>query len=253
MHISLLSLKLCEVGHTPYPSSSDGCAAHTSFIAKLLSHNVLKEMVYANFPNGLSPLDLAQQFELHNIAALIQDVGGRPGVWADIPQEIEVNLPMALAKFKDAYAPMMAIAEYGEPGIEFLKVVLSNILQQPLSDNYTLISSEQLKDNVLRQKPSIAMLARLTLSVVTQNWRLIGYQLLEDIADCEDAIKKISQEFSDDRNRFMETLNYWLKHGSSVTWKALLNVLGYFETKHTIGVLTETIVSELVSGQICIA
>ena len=57
------------------------------FITKLLLHPVIKEAVHENFPNGLSPLDLAQQFELHHIAALIEGVGGHPGVWADIPKD----------------------------------------------------------------------------------------------------------------------------------------------------------------------
>ena len=55
----------------------------------------------------------------------------------------------------------------------------------------------------------------------------------------------------------METLSYWLEHGSSVTWKTLLDVLGHFETKHKIDELTDKIVSELggahqVSVQCCV-
>ena len=53
---------------------------------------------------SLSPLDLAQQFELQHIAALIEWVGGRPGVWAGVPQEIEVRHPLALLRVKEAYA-----------------------------------------------------------------------------------------------------------------------------------------------------
>ena len=49
-----------------------GTKDHPKFITKLLLHPVIKEAVHENFPNGLSPLDLAQQFELHHIAALIE-------------------------------------------------------------------------------------------------------------------------------------------------------------------------------------
>ena len=41
---------------------------------------------------------------------------------------------------------------------------------------------------------------------------------------------------------------YWLEHGSSVTWKTLLDVLGHFETKHTVDELTAKIVSVLGGG-----
>ena len=43
----------------------------------------------------------------------------------------------------------------------------------------------------------------------------------------------------------LETLSYWLEHGSSVTWKTLLDVLGHFELKHTVDELTDKIVSVL--------
>ena len=55
----------------------------------------------------------------------------------------------------------------------------------------------------------------------------------------------LGQQFSNDDDRYLETLSYWLEHGSSVTWKTLLDVLGHFETKHTIDELTDKIVSEL--------
>ena len=258
LHISLLSMK-CFImgfdGHVVDNSAMD----HTSFITKLLSHPVLKESVNEHFPNGLSPLDLARQFELHEIVALIEGAGGRPGVWADIPHEIEVKHPQALPQLKEAYVSMMAIAREGEHGREFLKEVFSSVLHQPLCDCPSLLSAEQLgKDNVLRQKPKSSKLCHLIIPhVSSQNWKLVGLLLMEDIADGEETLNAFSHEFSDDRNRFLETLSYWLEHGSSVTWKTLLDVLGHFETKLTIDELTDKIVSELggadqVSVQCCV-
>ena len=66
------------------------------FITKLLLHPMIKEAVHENFPNGLSPLDLAQQFELHHIVALIEGVGGHSGVWADIPRDFYAKQRMKL-------------------------------------------------------------------------------------------------------------------------------------------------------------
>ena len=130
LQMALLSLKCFEMGFAAY-SLKRGTKDHTSFITKLLSHPVLKETVHENFLNGLSPLDLAQQFELHHIATLIEGAGGRPGVWADIPQEIEVRHPLALPQVKEAYASIKAIAEEGEHGLEFIKSVFSSFLRVP--------------------------------------------------------------------------------------------------------------------------
>ena len=258
LQMALLSLKCLEMGFA-IPSVQRGAKDHTLFITKLLSHPVLKETVNENFPNGLSPLDLAQQFELYHIATLIEGAGGRPGVWADIPQELEGRHPLALPRLKGVYASMKAIAEDGEHGLEFIKGVFSSVLQQPLSDRPLLLRPEQLrKDSILRQKPTLPRLACLVVSQVsTQNWKLVGLVLVEGIADGEDTLNAIAHQFSDDKNRFLETLSYWLEHGSSVTWKTLLDALGYFETKHTVDELTDKIVAVLgggyqVSVQVCV-
>ena len=258
LHISILSIKCFKMGFVGHMVNSSAMN-HTLFISKLLSHPVLKGTVNEHYPNGLSPLDLAQQFELPDIAALIVGSGGRPGVWANIPQEIEAKQPLALARLKEDYISMMAIAREGERGREFLKGVFSSFLCEPLRDRSSLVSAEQLgKENVLRQKPTLSKLCRLIIPhVSSQNWKLVGLLLLEDIADSEETPNAFSHQFGDDRNKFLETLSYWLEHGSSVTWKTLLDVLGHFETKHNIDELTDKIVSELggahqVSVQCCV-
>ena len=137
-----------------------------------------------------------------------------------------------------------------EHGRAFIRHLLSSVLSEPLSDSPPLHGAEQSsEDGVLRQKPTLPRLARLIMThVSTQNWRLVGLLLLEEIVDAEDTLNAISQQCSDDRNRFLETLSYWLEHGSSVTWKTLLDVLGHFETKHTVDELTDKIVSVLGGG-----
>ena len=249
LHMALLSLKCYKMGYAIH-SVHRGAKDHTSFITKLLSHSVLKKTVHDNFPNGLSPLDLARQFELHHIAALIEVAGGRPGVWAGVPQEIAVRHPLALLGVKEAYASIKAIAEDGELGHIFIKHLLSSVLSEPLSDRPTLHDAGQSsKDGILREKPTLPRLARLIMTHVSaQNWRLIGLLLLEDIADVEGTLNAISHQYSDDRNKLLETLSYWLEHGSSVTWNTLLDVLGCFETKHTVDELTSKIVSVLGGG-----
>ena len=131
LHMSLLSMKCFELGFVVGPFER-GTKDHTSFITKLLSHPVLKRTVNENFPNGLSPLDLARQFELRDIATLIERAGGCPGVWVKVPLEIEVKHPQALAQFKAAYASIKAIAEEDEHGLWFIRSVFSSFLHQPL-------------------------------------------------------------------------------------------------------------------------
>ena len=157
LHISLLSLKCYEMGFATGTVLQRGAKDHTSFITKLLSHPVLKDTVHENFPNGLSPLDLARQFELHHIAALIEGAGGRPGVWAGVPQEIKVRRPLALPKVKEAYASIKAIAEDSELGLEFIKGVFSSILGVPTVASAVQVADDSLlvKEQVLGQRPDL--------------------------------------------------------------------------------------------------
>ena len=127
LQMALLSLKCFKMGFA-INGIQHGAKDHTSFIIKLLCHPVLKEIVHENFPNGLSPLDLARQFELHHIAALIEDAGGRPGVWAGVPQEIEVRHPLALPRVEEAYASMNAITEDGEHVLHKLTAKIVSVL-----------------------------------------------------------------------------------------------------------------------------
>ena len=128
LHLSLLSFKCYEMGYATR-SVELGAKDHTSFITSLLSHPVLKKTVHENFPNGLSPLDIAQRFGLHQIAALIAEAGGDPGVWAGAPQEIQIKHHLAVSRLKDAYASMKAIAEDGEYGNKFIKGVFSSVIR----------------------------------------------------------------------------------------------------------------------------
>ena len=247
LHISLLSFKCYKMGFAAY-SVKHGTKDHTSFITKLLSHPVLKETVHENFPNGLSPLDLAQQFELHHIAALIEGAGGRPGVWAGIPKEIERRLPLELLRFKEAYASIKAIAEYGEHGLEFIKDAFSSILggQTVVSVVHVADDSQLVKEQVLGQCPDLGdVVTHVLPHIQVRHWKRVGLAL----GMWKNSLDELGQKFPNDDDRCLETLSYWLEHGSNVTWKTMLDVLGHFETKHTVDELTGKIVSVLEGGE----
>ena len=255
LHIALLSLKCFEMGFAG-PTVQKGVKNHTSFITKLLSHPVFRKTVNENFRNGLSLLDLARQFELPDIAALIEWSGGRPGVWADIPHEIEVKHPLALPQLKEAYAYIKAIADDGEYGQEFIKRVFSSILggQPVYSVGYAADDSQLVKEQVLGQRPDLGdVVTHVLPHIQVRHWKRVGLAL----GMKKSALDDLGQQFPNDDDRYLETLSHWLEHGSSVTWKTLLDVLGLSEVECTMVELRGKIVSELggahqVSVQCCV-
>ena len=97
------------------------------------------------------------KFGLHHVAALIERAGGCPGVWADIPKEIERGVPLELLQIKGAYAFMKATAECSERGPEFIKSVVSSILggQTVESVIHVADDSRLVKEQVLGQHPDL--------------------------------------------------------------------------------------------------
>ena len=124
LHMALLSMKCFEMGFA-IALVENGPKDHTSFITKLLSHPVLKDTVHENFPNGLSPLDLARQFELHHIATLIEGAGGRPGVWADIPRDVFVSWCSELCAM---YPLLKKVCDTSQGGHEAVKKAVMKFL-----------------------------------------------------------------------------------------------------------------------------
>ena len=241
LQMALLSLKCYEMGFAVGTSLQHGAKDHTSFITKLLSHPVLKETVYESFPNGLSPLDLARQFELHHIAALIEGAGGRPGVWADIPQDVFVSWCSELCAM---YPLLKKVCDTSQSGHEDVKKAVIKFLggQTVVSAVQVADDSLLVKEQVLGQRPDLGNVVAHVLPhiQVRSKWKSIGLTL---------GIKKTSlDQFSNDDDPYLEALSYWLEHGSSVTWKTLLDVLGHFETKNTVDELTDRIVSVLGGG-----
>ena len=240
LHISLLSLKCYEMGFAIH-SLQHGTKDHTSFITKLLSLPVLKDTVHENFPNGLSPLDLARKFELLHIAALIEGAGGRPGVWADIPRDVFVDCCSELFAM---YPLLKKVFDPSQGGHEAVKKAVMKFLGAQTVTSAVQVADDSLlvKEQVLGQCPDLGDVVTHVLPriQVKSKWKSIGLTL--SIA------KTTLDQFSNDDDPYLETLSYWLERGSSVTWKTLLDVLGYFETKHTVDELTDKIVSVLGGG-----
>ena len=98
-----------------------------------------------------------------------------------------------------------------------------------------------IKEQKLGQRPDLGDVVTLVLPhIQVRHWKRIGLAL---------GMKKSTLDglgkYSNDYSCYLKTLSYWLEHGSSVTWKTLLDVLGHLQTKHFVDGLTYTIVSEL--------
>ena len=248
LHISLLSLKCYKMGFAIGTGLQHDVKDHTSFITKLLSHPVLKKTVHESFPNGLSPLDLAQQFELHHIAALIEGVGGRPGVWADIPRDVFVS---CCSELSTMYPLLKKVCDPSQGGHEAVKKAVMKFLggQTVIQCEESVVQvaddSQLVKEQVLGQRPDLGYVVTHVLShIQVRHWKRVGLALGMRKRTLDD----VGQQFTSEDDCYLETLSYWLEHGSSVAWKTLLDVLGHFETKHTVDELTDKIVSVLGGG-----
>ena len=244
LQMALLSLKCFKMGFA-IGSVKRGVKDHTSFITKLFSHPVLKETVHENFPNGLSPLDLARQFELHHIAALIEGAGGRPGVWADIPQDVFLSYRSELFTI----CPLLKkVCDTSQGGHEAVKKAVIRFLGGQTVESVVHVADDSRleKEQVLGQRPDLGdVVTHVLPRIQVRHWKRVGLTL----GMRKSSLNELRQEFSSDDDCYLEALSYWLEHGSSVTWKTLLDVLGHFETKHTVDELTGKIVSVLGGGE----
>ena len=105
--------------------------------------------------------------------------------------------------------------------------------------------SRLVKEQVLGQRPDLGdVVTHVLPHIQVRHWKRVGLAL----GTRKNTLDDLGQQFSNEDDRYLETLSYWLEHGSSVTWKTLLDVLGHFETKHTVDELTAKIVSVLGGG-----
>ena len=223
LHISILS---------EYFSFSQ----NIKFIEKLTSHPCTRYTVNELFPNGLSPLDVARRFELHDIAVIIERAGGGPGAWADLPKELEdkaIDLFMSLKELRGR--------ELGED----VTARIVSLLGYPLVN-----SNQQEIKKILEVKPKRSLMQKHVLSSLKNKikWERVGDLLEVD----EDILEKIGEEATEDDDAYYSMLKHWLKHGRNVSWKTLLDAVGHFETKKTVDDITDKIVDELAPSQVSI-
>ena len=221
LHLSLISCQ--QLG--PGAQSTD----QHKYAERVISHPRTKYTIHELFPNGLSPLDVARQFELHDIAGMIEKAGGRPGMWADLPKEMGQKSMEVLRSLKRVRG-----SEFGEDYIRTLLMMCGCVIKEEEG------SKAAVRENVvLEQTPEQSDVEECVLSNVKElkKWRRVG-ELLKVGAPVLDEVAK-DADGSDDA--YYSTLKYWLEHGRSVTWKTLLDAIGHFETKKTMDDIRKTI------------
>ena len=203
------------------------------FIEKLTSHPRTQYTVNELFPNGLSALDVARRFELHDIAVIIERAGGGPGAWADLPKEIEDKAIDIITSLKELRG-----RELGEDVTARIVSMLG----------YPLVNS--LVKKILEERPQHSLMDKLVLSSLKhkRKWERVGNLLEVD----EDILEKIGEESIDDDDAYYSMLKNWLKRGRNVSWKTLLDAVGHFETKKTVDDITNKIVEDLAPSQVSI-
>ena len=174
-----------------------------------------------------------------NVAALIKETSGL--LCPSIPQNFAIKQRVELVKVLEAYPVMRNIVSEGEDGRKFIERYFFSILGRRMDNEVQLYDSQLVKEQKLGQRPDLRDVVTLVLPhIQVRHWKRVGLAL---------GMKKSTfdglGQYSNDYSCYLKTLSYWLEHGSSVTWKTLLDVLDHFETKHTIDELTYTIVSEL--------
>ena len=227
LHIALLSVFIRKV-------------YNHAFIEKLISHPRTRYTINEVFPNGLSPLDVARQLKLHNIADMIEGAGGGPGLWADLPKQIEQQCFYAY----QAMRKLTGCESGHEAAVRILTVlgVQSHFVEGEQRDTT--------RKKILEEKPKIILIDRHILSNLKNKgkWRRVGGLLEVD----NDTLNRLGEEFFDSDDAYYSMLEYWLKHGHNVSWKTLLDAVGHFETKKTVDDMTERIVKENTTSNVSI-
>ena len=162
-------------------------------------------------------------------------------MWADIPQDVFLRYHGELFAICSL---LSMVYDPSQSGHETVKKAIMKFLggQLVYSVVHVTDDSQLVKEQVLGQCPDLKDIVTLVLPHIEGiHWKRVGLAL--GMKKCK--LDVLEQAFLNDNDRYLETLSYWLEHGSSVTWKTLLDALGHFETKHTIGDLTDKIFSKL--------
>ena len=145
------------------------------------------------------------------------------------------------------YPSLMKVCDTSQGGHEVVKKAVIELIGVQTVESVVHVTddSQLVKEQVLGQHPDLGDVVKHVLPhIQVRHWKKVGLAL-----DMEkDTVDGFRQQFSNEDDCYLATLSYWLEHGSSVTWKTLLDVLGYFETWHNVDEVMDKIVQVLGGG-----
>ena len=241
LHIALLMFKEIREDSTEDESLKRGAKDYRVFIEKLISHPLTKYTVNELFPNGLSPLDIARRFDFHDVADMIERAGGGPGLWANLPKQIEQQAIGALL-------PLKALMSCEAGGQEVASRIVAHLFGARPSRYSESQSEESVRDKTLKRRPNLRLIVKHVIPKLRHldEWFDVG--MILEVS--EDELLEIQSHSHQDRVAYRTMLSTWLKHGRKVTWKTLLDAVRHFETKTTVDDMTNKIVEELAPLQV---
>ena len=191
-------------------------------------------------PNGLSPLDLAEKLGLDEVIDIISSAGGRHGILSLIPEEIRLQHESAVLHLHQG---LMQLTSSGVLGQQAVQTVISQLPGRSTVEQGTAMKESHIhQQKVLDQRPDLSIISTYFIGCVNvEQWRRFGISLKIP----PEALSHISSTHSSCEERYLEVLIYWLAHNEAASWRTLLEVLGHFETKHTMDRLTQ----EVLAGQ----
>ena len=139
------------------------------------------------------------------------------------------------------------VCDTSQGGHEAVKTAVIKFLGVQAVESVVHVADDSrlVQEQVLGQRPDLGdVVTHVLPRIQVRHWKRVGLAL----GMRKSTLNELGKEFPNDDDCYLETLSYWLEHGSSVTWKTLLDVLGHFETWHTVDELTGKIVSVLGGG-----
>ena len=212
---------------------------YTEVISILTTSDSFRHTLNECLPNGLTPLDLAEQLGLDEAVTIISSAGGTQGIWAIIPEEIRVQHGPAVLHLHQG---LMQLTSSGALGQQAVQEVLSQLLGRTITAEQGTATEEShlRQQKVLDQRPDLSVIVRAVLPKVDcENWEETGIMLQVPTSTLDD----LEHSQFRLRDRYRKVLKYWLDHNEAASWRTLLEVLGQFETKHTMDQLTQEVLA----------
>ena len=214
---------------------------YPEIIKKLTTIDSFRHTLNEYLPNGLTLLDLAEELRLNEAVNIIEEAGGRRGILSVISKEVRLPHQHRYAALL-AYQELEKVGKSGPLGEQAVQAVFSQFMEMPTTAEQDTMTGESFlhQQKVLDQRPDLSIISTYVIGLVNvERWRRLGISLKIP----QEVLTHISSTHSSCEDRYLEVLIYWVEHNEVASWRTLLEVLGHFETKHTMDQLTQEVLA----------